>query len=143
MHHRWSRHDRGSVTIWLALASVVMVVLVGVAVDLTGQVHAQQRAYDVAAQAARTAGQQVDAAEGVRGISARTNPGQALAAVRAYIEAAGMSGEASITAGGTSIEVTVSDTYETTFLSIIGISTLRVTGTAQARVVRVVGGVER
>ena len=46
MQPPWSPRDRGSVTIWLALASFVMIVLVGVAVDLSGQVYAQQHARD-------------------------------------------------------------------------------------------------
>ena len=128
--HPVSRRDRGSVTIWLALSSFVMIVLVGVAVDLSGQVYAQQHAHDIAAQ-------------GVRGIGAQTNPTQAIAAAKAYIASAGMSGDATVTGGGTTITVTVADTYETKFLSIIGLSSLRVTGTAETRVVRVVGGVER
>ena len=138
-----SRRDKGSVTIWLALASFVMIVLVGVAVDLSGQVYAQQHARDIAAQAARTAGQQIDASLGVRGIDAQTNTAQAIAAATSYIAAAGMEGDASITGGGTTITVSVVDTYETKFLSIIGLTSLRVTGSAETRVVRVVGGVER
>jgi len=140
---RDSRRDKGSVTIWLALASFVMIVLVGVAVDLSGQVYAQQHARDIAAQAARTAGQQIDASLGVRGIGAQTNTAQAIAAATSYIAAAGMEGDASITGGGTTITVSVVDTYETKFLSIIGLTSLRVTGSAETRVVRVVGGVER
>ena len=135
MHCRLSRRDRGSVTIWLALSSFVMIVLVGVAVDLSAR--------DIAAQAARTAGQQIDAAQGVRGIAAQTNTTQAIAAAKAYIVAAGLSGEATVTGGGATITVTVADTYETKFLSIIGLQSMRVTGTAETRVVRVVGGVER
>jgi Flp pilus assembly protein TadG len=137
------RRDKGSVTIWLALASFVMIVLVGVAVDLSGQVFAQQHARDIAAQAARTAGQQIDASLGVRGIGAQTNTAQAIAAAKSYIAAAGMEGGATITGGGTTITVSVADTYETKFLSIIGLTSLRVTGSAETRVVRVVGGVER
>ncbi len=138
-----SHRDKGSVTIWLALASFVMIVLVGVAVDLSGQVYAQQHARDIAAQAARTAGQQIDASRGVRGIGAQTNTTQAIAAAKAYIAAAGMEGDATVTGGGTTITVKVMDTYETRFLSIIGLTSLRVTGSAETRVVRVVGGVER
>ena len=138
-----SRRDKGSVTIWLAVASFVMIVLVGVAVDLSGQVYAQQHARDIAAQAARTAGQQIDASLGVRGIGAQTNTAQAIAAATSYIAAAGMEGDASVTGGGTTITVSVVDTYETKFLSIIGLTRLRVTGSAETRVVRVVGGVER
>jgi hypothetical protein len=48
-----------------------------------------------------------------------------------------------VTGGGTTITVTVVDTYETKFLSIIGLGSMRVTGSAETRVVRVVGGVER
>jgi Flp pilus assembly protein TadG len=143
MHRPLSCRERGSVTIWLALASFVMIVLVGVAVDLSGQVYAQQHARDIAAQAARTAGQQIDATQGVRGIGAQTDPTQAIAAAKAYLHSAGVSGDATITGGGTTITVTVADTYETKFLSIIGLQSLRVTGSAETRVVRVVGGVER
>jgi len=138
-----SRRDKGSVTIWLALASFVMIVLVGVAVDLSGQVYAQQHARDIAAQAARTAGQQIDASRGVRGIGAQTNTAQAIAAAKSYIAAAGMEGDATVAGGGRTITVSVVDTYETKFLSIIGLTSLRVTGSAETRVVRVVGGVER
>lgn len=140
---RLSRRDRGSVTIWLALASFVMIVLVGVAVDLSGQVYAQQRARDLAAQAARTAGQQIDAARGVRGVAATTDTTKAITAAKAYLAAAGVSGDAVVTGGGATITVTVVDAYETKFLSIVGLQSLRVTGTAETRVVRVVGGVER
>ncbi len=143
MHPSPSRRDRGSVTIWLALASFVMIVLVGVAVDLSGQVYAQQHARDIAAQVARTAGQQIDAVRGVRGLGAQTNTTQAVAAAKAYLAAAGIAGEATVTGGGTAITVTVVDAYETKFLTIVGLQSLRVTGSAETRVVRVVGGVER
>ena len=43
--HIRRRHDeRGSVSVWLALAALTMVLCVGIAVDLGGHVHAQQRA---------------------------------------------------------------------------------------------------
>ena len=143
MQPPWSPRDRGSVTIWLALASFVMIVLVGVAVDLSGQVYAQQHARDVAAQAARTAGQQIDPVQGVRGLGARTDATAAVAAAKAYIASSGLAGDAKVSGSGSTITVSVTDTYETVFLSIIGLPSLRVTGTAETRVVRVVGGVER
>ena len=127
-------------TLWLPLSAALAWLA---AVDLSGQVYAQQHARDIAAQAARTAGQQIDASRGVRGIGAQTNTAQAIAAATSYIAAAGMEGDASITGGGTTITVSVVDTYETKFLSIIGLTSLRVTGSAETRVVRVVGGVER
>ena len=57
-----SRQERGSISIWLVTTGFAMIVLVGLAVDLGGQVHAQQHARAVADQAARTGGQQLDAA---------------------------------------------------------------------------------
>ena len=44
-----SRHgERGSISIWLVTTGFAMIVLVGLAVDLGGQVHAQQQARAVA-----------------------------------------------------------------------------------------------
>lgn len=137
------RSDRGSVTIWLALASFVMVVLVGVAVDLSGQVYASQHAHDVASQAARVAGQQLDAGQAMKGGANQVNTAAAVAAARTYISSAGMEGEVVVTGGGAVLAVTTTSTYETKFLSIIGLNALRVTGTSQARIVRAVNGTER
>jgi len=131
--------ERGSVSIWLATASFVMAMLVGVAVDLTGQVHAQQRARDVAAQAARVAGQQLSAPVAIRGQGAQVNAAQAVAAAQAYLNASDVSGTASIT-NGTTVVVSTAATYNTKILSIIGLRSMRVTGHAEARIVRVVEG---
>lgn len=136
------RPDRGSVTIWLALSSFVMVVLVGLAVDLTGQVHAQQRARDVAAQAARIGGQQLNASQAVRGLGAQASPTQAVRAAQLYLNASDVSGTVGIV-NGTTLVVSTSDIYQPKFLSIVGLGNMRVSGKAEARLVRAVGGVER
>lgn len=142
--HRPPGHDRdrGSVTLWFTLTSFVMIVLVGVAVDLTGQVHAQQHARDVAAQAARAGGQELNAPQAIRGVSAQANPGMAVQAAQTYLAASDVTGSATIQ-GGTTLIVTTSDTYQTRFLSIIGLQQMTVTGSAQARMVRAVEGAEQ
>ena len=62
------QHDeRGSITVWLALSSFVMIFLVGLAVDLGGQVHAHERAHDLAAQAARAGGEEVEGGAAIQG----------------------------------------------------------------------------
>ena len=61
------RDEDGSITLWMVTASFAMMMLVGLAVDLGGQVHAQQRAHIVAGQAARAGGQEVQAAPAVQG----------------------------------------------------------------------------
>lgn len=53
------RDERGSISLWLVTTGFTMIVLVGLAIDLGGQVHTQQRAYAIAGEAARVAGQQL------------------------------------------------------------------------------------
>ncbi len=139
---RRGQDDSGSVTVWIALASFVMMALVGLAVDLGGQVHAQQRAHDLAAQAARAGGEQVQAAPAIQGRYARIDTAAARVAAQGYLDAAGVEGTVSIT-GGDTIHVTVTDSYDPRFLPFLGIKQLDVTGSASARLVRTLGGTEQ
>jgi len=136
-----SRDERGSVSIWVLTATFVMTVLVGLAVDLGGQVHAQQRARGVAAQAARAGGQEVQAAPAVQGQYLAVDSQAARSAAQRYLAAADVDGTVSVTSGDT-ITVRVTDAYQPRFLPIIGIHRLGVTGTASARLVRSLGGNE-
>jgi len=134
--------ERGSVSSWLVTSTFVMIIGVGIAVDLTGQVHAQQHARDVAFQAARAGGQQLQGGSAIRGEGVRADPRQAAVAAQTYLAAADMTGSVSVP-GGDVVVVRTSDVYETKFLSFIGLSSMRVSGEGQARVVRAVGGVEQ
>lgn len=137
-----ARDERGSISIWLIASSFVMVMLVGLAVDLGGQVYAKQRAHDVAAQAARAGGQQVQAAPAIEGRFLTVDTVAARQAAEQYLAAARVSGTVTVT-GGDTINVDVTDVYEPKFLSAIGIDELTVTGAASARLVRSLGGVEQ
>lgn len=139
---RRTRDERGSISIWLATASFVMILLVGLAVDLGGQVHAKQRAHDVAAQAARVGGQQVQAAPAIEGHYLAVDTAAAQRAAQQYLAAADVSGTVRIT-GGDTITVAVTDVYSPQFLNVIGINRLTVTGEASARLIRSLGGTER
>jgi len=136
------RSDRGSVTVWLAQAAFVMIVLVGLAVDLTGQVYAQQHARDIAAQAARAGGQHIIAPQAIRGLGVHANATQAVQAAQTYLNGSDVTGTVSIQ-GGTTLVVTTRDTYDTKFLSIVGLGSMTVSGRAEARIIRSVGGVEQ
>lgn len=134
--------DQGSVAVWMITTALTMILLIGLAVDLGGQVHAKQRAQDIAAEAARAGGQQVQGNAAIRGSGAVIDPGAAIAAANTYIAAAkGVTG--SVRARGTRIIADTRSTYSTTFLSIIGIRTLTVTGHAEVEINRTVGGVAR
>ena len=134
--------EQGSVTVWLVTSAAAMVLLVGLAVDLGGQVHAQQRARAVAAQAARAGTQEVAGSEAMRGETLRLDTGAARLAAQRHLNDAGVQGDVDIV-GGTSLRVRTRDTYTTKFLGTIGIGSLGVTGTATARLVRSEGGTER
>ena len=134
-----ARDERGSITVWLALSSFAMIFLVGLAVDLGGQVHAHERAHDVAAQAARAGGEEVEGGPAIQGSGLSISPAAARAAAQSYLDQAGVSGTVAIT-GGSTITVTVHDGYDPRFLGLIGIHHLDVTGTASAHLIRTLGG---
>src|SRR3954463_2752656 len=117
---RRTRDERGSISIWLAVSSLVMMILVGLAVDLGGQVHAKQRAHNIAAQAARTGGEQVQAAPAIKGDYVAGDAVSARHAAEAYLAASGVTGTVTIS-GGDTITVNVTDTYTPKFLSFIGL----------------------
>lgn len=137
-----TRGEDGSITLWMVTASFAMMMLVGLAVDLGGQVHTQQRAHNVAGQAARAGGQEVQAAPAVQGRYVAINAAAARNAAQDYLTTAGVNGTVSIT-DGTTITVNVTDTYRPKFLSIIGLDGLPVTGEASARLIRTVAGSEQ
>lgn len=139
---RLVRDERGSISLWLVTASFVMITLVGLAVDLGGQVHAQQRAHDIAAQAARAGGQSIQAPAAIEGRSVDVDLRAARIAAQKYLAAAHVEGTVVIT-GGDTVTVTVTDHYDPQFLGALGISDLTVTGEASARVIRTIGGAEK
>ena len=128
---RRQRDERGAISVWFATASLVMIILVGMTVDLGGKVHAQQQARSAAAQAARTGAQEVQGSTAIRGEELRVD-----------INAAGVEGAVTVVNGNTLI-VRTTDTYDSKFLGIIGLDSMRVTGEASARLIRAQGGTER
>ncbi|WP_448062535.1 TadE/TadG family type IV pilus assembly protein [Cellulomonas hominis] len=144
MRRRFVQDDpeRGSVTIWMITTALTMVLLVGLAVDLGGQVLAKQHAQVVALEAARAGGQQLQGAPAVLGQAAVVDPAGAVVAASTYIAGTPeVTGAASVV--GTRVVVDTTTTYQTRFLSIIGIQELTVTGHAEVETVRAVEGVIR
>lgn len=139
---RRAGRDQGSISLWLATAGLAMIILVGLAVDLSGQVYAQQHARDVARQAARAAGQQLQGPAAVLGQGVVADPYAAQQAAQTYLDGSGLSGSAQIVNGQT-IRVNTTDSYQTKFLGIIGINGFTVHGQADSRITRSVGGVEQ
>ena len=136
------RDERGAISVWFATAALAMIILVGMTVDLGGKVHAQQQARSAAAQAARTGAQEIQGSTAVRGEALRVDIYAAKAAAQDYLRAAGVEGTVSVVDGDTLI-VHTTDTYDSKFLGIIGLDSMKVTGEASARLIRAQGGIER
>lgn len=140
-----ARHDeRGSVSVWAVLIVSAFTLIVGISVDLVGQIAAKQHAADIAAQAARIAGQQIDPDTLMAGgRTVAVNATRARRAALDYIAGADMTGTATITASGTELQISTTATYRPVFLTAIGVGPLTVTSTSTARLVRAQDGSER
>lgn len=130
--------ERGMVSVWVSVALVAFMVIVGIGVDFAGHVGASQDARAVADEAARAGGQHLTLATG----RARPDIHAAITAANTYVAASPYTGTTSIH-GGDTITVTATGRYTCQFLSIIGINTLRVSETGTATVKSVLGGTEQ
>ena len=109
VHHSHFRSpgERGSVAIWAITTAMTLTLLVGLAVDLGGQVYAKQRAQDIAAQAARAGGQQLQGPAAIRGQGAVLDPAAAVAAARTYLAGVpDVTGTATVVAGARVVTTT-------------------------------------
>lgn len=138
-----NRNERGAAaSVWMSLLVMVMAMTIGISVDLTGLVNAKQRTFDLAQQAARTAANQVEAAQAMRGQVPVVDVAAARTAAAGYLNAAGVRGTVSVT-GPRSLHVHVTASYQPKFLGSIGVGPRQVAGDADVTLTRVVGGVQR
>ena len=127
--------DAGRVSLFFAVVAFGLIVAAGLAVDGPAGLRALARADNLAAEAARTAGQQLDAGQAIPGGDKVVDPEAATAAAMSYIEAAGATGTVAIDPARNRITVTVEITYDTIVLGLIGQSAITVTGSATAEIV--------
>ena len=132
--------ERGSVTMFVTVVALGLLVLAGLVVDGSAKVRAVQRADRVAAEAARAAGQAIDLTAALQGSSIRADRRPAIAAARAHLEAAGVVGSVEVAPDGTAITVVARDSVPTVFLGLIGVPRFSVAGRAEVRLVHSVRG---
>lgn len=135
------RSERGAVTVWLAGASVLMISVIGIGVDLGGQLHAKAHALTVATQAARTGAEQITP-EAMLGARPKLDTGHARTAALEYLRSAGLDGSVTIDRG-VRVTVTAVDTYQPIFLGTIGVGTISVHATSTAELERALDGSQR
>ena len=124
--------DRGGVTVFVAVCVIALIGIIGIAVDGGSKMRATERADYIAGEAARAGGQAIDPAEAISGRAIVVDPQDAAAAAQAYLHSAGASGTVSVSADGKTLTVTVTSSYDTKFLSVVGIGSLPVAGHGKA-----------
>ncbi|MFF4877154.1 pilus assembly protein TadG-related protein [Micromonospora sp. NPDC000668] len=131
--------EHGRVSIFLAVAMIGVLAIVGLSFDGAGQLRTLQRADNLAAEAARAGGQAIDRATAIEGGPKRIHQPQARIAVRNYLATAGTTGhDVSFpqVAGQTLIRVRVTITYRRSMLGLFGFTDrVTVTGEATARAI--------
>jgi Flp pilus assembly protein TadG len=130
MMHR----DSGRISVLFAIAMIAILIVIGAAVDGGGVTNAQQRADNIAAEAARAGGQAINATQAITGGAKVLDPVAAKAAVKAYLDAAGVTGTTTII-DSLHLRVTVTLIYESVMLGMVGHGKFRVTGEATAQLV--------
>lgn len=124
--------ERGNITLPLLILVTAFLLMVGIVVDGSGKIQAGDRAGQVAQSAARAAANSLTGDIVATG-TVRLDATRAQNVAQDYVAAAGLTG--STTVAGDTVTVTVTETYPTIFLGIIGIDSLTGTGSASARLI--------
>ncbi len=107
--------ERGSISLFVAVAAVSILLVVGLVVDGAGKLRALNHAQASAQEAARTGAQAVNAGQAIAGNGITLDRNAAQNAASAYLRQAGVTGTVSWTGNG-SIVVDVTERYTPFFL---------------------------
>lgn len=113
---------------FVAVCVIALIGIIGVAVDGGSAMRAVERADYIAGEAARAGGQALDPAKAISGTAIVVDPQDASAAAQAYLATAGATGTVSVSGDGKTLTVNVTGSYDTKFLSVVGIGSLSVSG---------------
>ncbi|GIF99146.1 hypothetical protein [Catellatospora citrea] len=129
---RW-RGDAGKATVFVAIMALGWVVMFGMVVVGGGRLRAYQRADNVAAEAARSAGQAINPAQAIQGDGRVIDGTLARAAAQAYLDDVGATGTVVVAPDGASVTVRATISYQNpSGLAFLGGATWTATGEATA-----------
>lgn len=131
------RDERGAIAVWMSVAMLAVIVILGIAVDFSGHARATADAQGVAAEAARAGGQYLAFSDG----QLRPDFSASVQAANSYVASSEYTGSTTVQGGQLVVQVT--GTYQSQFLSIIGINELRVQGSGVAEIASTYAGAER
>ncbi|WP_433116853.1 pilus assembly protein TadG-related protein [Micromonospora sp. CA-246542] len=140
MNLRTLSGDHGRVSIFLAVAMIGVLAIVGLSFDGAGQLRTLQRADNLAAEAARAGGQAIDRATAIEGGPTRIDQPQARVAVAEYLTAVGSTNSHTVSfpqiAGEVVVRVRLTITYRRSMLGLFGFADqVTITGEATARAI--------
>lgn len=135
-----SNNERGSVTLWAVVITTAVLAVMGLVVDGGAQLRATQRADQVAREAARAAGQAISG-DPILGRPGLVDVSRGRQAANAYLAAAGIPGDVSVS--GTTITVSTRVSFTPVMLSAFGVGSVTVTGSAVAETKQVYEGTAR
>jgi hypothetical protein len=127
-----SHPDDGRVSLLVLVLAVAVLAMIGLSVDGGGKIRALERADNLAAEAARAAGQALQAPQAIQGGAKILDPQTAVTSAYHYLAAAGVPGTVNVWPDRRHVTVTVTIIYHTVFLPLVGIPTLTATRHATA-----------
>lgn len=130
----WMREhpEEGSLSAYFVLLAVVLMGVVGLVVDSSGKYREVERAQLVASGASRSAVNAVTGTAQDNG-SVAINSIAARTAAENYIAASGLTG--TVTVDGDVVTVTVESSYDTRFISLLGVNQLPAQATSSAQLI--------
>ncbi|MFD6923683.1 TadE/TadG family type IV pilus assembly protein [Streptomyces sp. NPDC059944] len=135
-----SNRDRGGMELFYAGVVLIAFLFIGLVIDGGLALDAQSDADYIAQEAARAGAQQIDPAQAITGEALVLDPDAAAEAARTFLTQQGLDGDVAVDGDGQGLTVTVHDTYHPYFASLIGVSTMPITGDGTATLVHQPGG---
>ncbi|MDG4859286.1 hypothetical protein P8605_14150 [Streptomyces sp. T-3] len=132
--------DDGFTAVFWAIVGLSFMMLLALLVDGSGVLRAKGHADDLAAQAARVAGQQIDAGQAIPGDAVVVDPDTAQQAAEQFLAQAGAHGTVTVSGDGQQITVQVTARYDFLLLSAVGYDGAMVSGRSTAQLIHQVGG---
>ncbi|MFI7208453.1 pilus assembly protein TadG-related protein [Micromonospora aurantiaca (nom. illeg.)] len=127
---RLRRDDRGQITPWTVVGTLIVLILAGLVFDQGMAMAAKVSAYDTAQAAARAGAREIDLATYRATGAVRLDPAAAATAARVFLDQAGLPGRVSATTE--QVTVTVTTQHRTRLLHLVGITAIPVLATATA-----------
>lgn len=129
------RRDAGRISVFVAAAMPAMIIFLGLMWDASGYLRALHRVDNIAAEAARAAGQAINVPLAIGDGVVVVDPDAAWAAVADYTADAGVHGEVHVAEDQREVRVVITADWEPAMLGTFGFGPRTVSGEATAHLI--------